>query len=485
MTKSNMFVAWSVLLLLLTLSGESCLYRVPWHPGLIVGYLLTNFCVNKIPKMLFDVSELGDGAGVLGFVLVSLILVHSPGIPRWCHLCPRGRPRAMATGLLCLCVGLFVQHVMVVRQSANEMVSEITTAFGVLPDGRSRTIYDPMAHASNSLGRSNKLVPSRTLAYKTIAEEAPSPCYDSVFCHGVFNGFTDAWTGPELELDVYLPENSTRAGGDGGLAPVFMHVHGGGWKHGSRRFIQHSYRGGLPASMLKLGGVVVSVSYRLSRDGWKGEHMLQDLRDALTFIKLHAKEWGGDPHRIIPWGTSAGGHLSTLLAYTAHDPSIVGVMPLYGIYEIRRAELRKKTTGLAGFMDRTFTSEHAIRELCTSSSGVAEAQRTPRDQTQDQVSLAAQKADEECQESFSPLAHVRRGSPPTLLIHGQNDALVPVHQAEMLQGALRSAGVPHVLVSIPCGDHDCDTRCSSPCSQAAMFALEHFLHFLNKGARLQ
>lgn len=47
----------------------------------------------------------------------------------------------------------------------------------------------------------------------------------------------------------------------GGPATVLLHVHGGGWAKGTRRFLQFNYRGGLPGAMLELNTVIVSVEY--------------------------------------------------------------------------------------------------------------------------------------------------------------------------------------------------------------------------------
>ncbi|MEO8129341.1 MAG: prolyl oligopeptidase family serine peptidase [Bryobacteraceae bacterium] len=53
----------------------------------------------------------------------------------------------------------------------------------------------------------------------------------------------------------------------------------------------------------------------------------------------------------------------------------------------------------------------------------------------------------------SPLMHVSPKSAPILLIHGDADASVPYEQSEMMEKALRSAGVPTELMRIPGGQH--------------------------------
>ena len=53
----------------------------------------------------------------------------------------------------------------------------------------------------------------------------------------------------------------------------------------------------------------------------------------------------------------------------------------------------------------------------------------------------------------SPLHHVSPNSAPILLMHGDADTTVPIEQSEMMEKALRAAGVPTHLLRIPGGGH--------------------------------
>jgi triacylglycerol lipase len=53
-----------------------------------------------------------------------------------------------------------------------------------------------------------------------------------------------------------------------------------------------------------------------------------------------------------------------------------------------------------------------------------------------------------------PVDQVRPGDPPTFLVHGASDPLVPVSQSEEPAAALTKAGVPNRLVVIPGAGHD-------------------------------
>jgi dipeptidyl aminopeptidase/acylaminoacyl peptidase len=53
----------------------------------------------------------------------------------------------------------------------------------------------------------------------------------------------------------------------------------------------------------------------------------------------------------------------------------------------------------------------------------------------------------------NPVTYVTKDDPPFLIVHGDADLLVPHHQSELLDEALRKAGVPVRLVTIEGGPH--------------------------------
>ena len=54
---------------------------------------------------------------------------------------------------------------------------------------------------------------------------------------------------------------------------------------------------------------------------------------------------------------------------------------------------------------------------------------------------------------ISPINHVSADDPPTLIIHGDADKLVPIQQAEILVKKLQEAGVEAKLVAKPGAGH--------------------------------
>jgi acetyl esterase/lipase len=108
-----------------------------------------------------------------------------------------------------------------------------------------------------------------------------------------------------LELDVYRPA--------GDRLPVVVFVHGGGWKSGYRsEFVPMALR------LTQHGYAAVTVSYRLSGEA-RYPAAVQDVQDAVRWVRAHAAEFGLDANRIALAGGSAGGQIAALAGVTAGD----------------------------------------------------------------------------------------------------------------------------------------------------------------------
>ena len=77
----------------------------------------------------------------------------------------------------------------------------------------------------------------------------------------------------------------------------------------------------------------------------------------------------------------------------------------------------------------------------------------------------------------SPLTHVRRGGPPTLLVHGDADVLVPAAQSRRLHAALLAAEVSSTLEILPGYSHMLtgvpDADLEALVDRTASFLLDH------------
>jgi outer membrane protein assembly factor BamB/dienelactone hydrolase len=133
-------------------------------------------------------------------------------------------------------------------------------------------------------GRAEAAVVLRDIPYKTVA-------------------------GVVLRLDVFMPADEV-------LHPAVLLVHGGSWSRGDKsEWANEGLR--LAAS----GFVAFAADYRLAPPGGTSHAItpVEDLRDAITWIRANAGTYGVDPSRVGALGDSAGGNLVLMLAVTGSN----------------------------------------------------------------------------------------------------------------------------------------------------------------------
>ncbi len=106
---------------------------------------------------------------------------------------------------------------------------------------------------------------------------------------------------PREILDVYRPKQT-------GPAPVFVFIHGGGFRNGAP-----SAEGYVGGPLLGRGAVYVALGYRLAPETLY-PHSAGDIERGLRWIHDHIAGYGGDPNRIYLSGTSAGATLAAAVA---------------------------------------------------------------------------------------------------------------------------------------------------------------------------
>lgn len=230
------------------------------------------------------------------------------------------------------------------------------------------------------------------------------------------------------KLDLYLPPSGARW-------PLVAAIHGGAWRMGSKE--------GEPAgAFVARGFAVAAVNYRLSQDA-VFPAQIEDAKAAVRWLRANAARYGYDPDRIASYGTSAGGHLAALLGTTGDVNGFdVGENP--GVSS--RVQAVVDFFGPTDFlqMDAHRLSPQAMPHDAPDSPESQLVGAPIRDHA-DRVARA------------NPITYVTRDDPPFLIVHGDADALVPHHQSELLEAALRKAGVRVRLVTIPGGPHGGET----------------------------
>jgi len=226
-----------------------------------------------------------------------------------------------------------------------------------------------------------------------------------------------------LKLDLYCPKQKSEK-----PLPVIVYVHGGAWMSGDKSMAALR----LAAIAAQGDYVCVSVGYRLSGEAiWPAQ--IHDCKAAIRWLRANAAKYHLDPEKIGVWGTSAGGHLVSMLGTSGDVKDLEG------------------DCGSAGQSSRVT----CVVDFCGPSdfSAIAAAPHTVVRRLLGGGSL------EEIKEKLiaaSPVTYVSKDDPPFLIVHGTDDNTVPIRQAEILYAALQQAGVEAVFVKLEGGGHGID-----------------------------
>lgn len=237
--------------------------------------------------------------------------------------------------------------------------------------------------------------------------------------------------GSALTLDVFAPKENAN-----GAAVIY--VVSGGWISDHRR-IQPT----LGAEFLKRGYTVFAVVHG-SQPRYTIPECIADLNRSVRFIRAHAADYKIDPGRIGITGGSAGGHLS-LMQGTAGDLGNEKADD-----PIDRVSSRVQAVGCL-FPPTDFLNYGKPGEIALGN-GVLKDFVAPFDfnvfdpATKRFERITDEMKRQEIGKQISPFYHATADDPPTLIIHGDADKLVPIQQAELIIDKLKEAGVSAELV---------------------------------------
>lgn len=228
-------------------------------------------------------------------------------------------------------------------------------------------------------------------------------------------------------VDLFLPKKRV----DDKPLPVIVLIHGGGWSGGDRAAFTAQ-----AATLANTGKyATVSVGYRLSNEAsWPAQ--IYDCKAAIRWIRGHAKDLNLDPDRIGATGTSAGGHLVTLLGLTGSLKDLEGDLGEF-------AKLSSRVTcvvnvcGPSDLNAPLMQGDAALRDDPAVSGLIGGSLKDKAD-----VAKAA-----------SPLTYVTSDAVPIMTIHGTQDMRVNFTNAEKLDAALKKAGASSLLIPMTNAGH--------------------------------
>ncbi|MGE0756591.1 MAG: alpha/beta hydrolase fold domain-containing protein [Pirellulaceae bacterium] len=227
-----------------------------------------------------------------------------------------------------------------------------------------------------------------------------------------------------LKLDFYEPTQPRRE------RPLLIWIHGGAWRSGSKSDV--------PVKGLRHHGfAIASVDYRLSPVA-RFPAQIHDIKAAVRYLRLHARELGVDADRFVLAGASAGGHLAVLSAVSDGVQELSGVLPAS----------QETSSGVQAVV--SFYGAGNLQTILSQSTPYGLKVRVPALElllggVPDKEPALARLA--------SPVVHIDSNDPPLWLFHGDQDPQMPINQSHELVGACKRAGVPVQFEVVHGGAH--------------------------------
>jgi acetyl esterase/lipase len=237
--------------------------------------------------------------------------------------------------------------------------------------------------------------------------------------------------GLALTMDVFIPK--VKSNGLGVVVAV-----SGGWR---------SHPGAIRPEMyycfLERGYTVFAVVHG-TQPKFTIPEIIDDMNRAVRFIRYHARDYHIDPDRLGITGGSAGGHLSLMLGTAGAEGDSKAKDPV--------DRLSSRVQAVACFYPPTdflnWGRPGAVLDTRHMDSRFRAAVDFQELDSRERVfqRVTDEKKVQDILRRISPITHVTADDPPTLIIHGDADKLVPLQQSEEMVAKLKEVGVPAKLI---------------------------------------
>ena len=222
--------------------------------------------------------------------------------------------------------------------------------------------------------------------------------------------------GHSLKLDLYLPADKH--------PPLVVWIHGGGWRAGIKERCFVTW-------LTEHGYAVASISYRLT-DKAIFPSQIHDCKAAVRWLRANADKYGYRSDRVAVAGSSAGGHLATLLGTSGGVEELEGTVGGH-LDQSSRVDVIVDFYGPTDFVLRSKT--HPARANLEESG------------TYGLLGGGADKQTERAKQA-SPTSYVSVDDPPLLIFHGDQDKKVLLDQSYRIQELYENSNLAvtlHVL----------------------------------------
>lgn len=248
----------------------------------------------------------------------------------------------------------------------------------------------------------------------------------------------------EVKIQVKTPPADV-APLENGLYPGLIFVHGGGWNAGNR------FENGFDREIVTAAGhgyVAASIDYRLAKRNAQGETVfpwpaqIQDLKCAVRWLKSRAAQFQLDPERITVMGISAGGHLAAMAAETPDRNDLEA--PECDHDADSRVEAAVVFSGVVD-VETTWDGSGMVASQLLGLAATRASTATRFASLSDPVRQTLLGLD--------PKTAIGHSQAPVLLVHPDNDFLVPVDNASRYFHALQQQGREACLLRLDRGGH--------------------------------
>jgi len=168
--------------------------------------------------------------------------------------------------------------------------------------------------------------------------------------------------------------------------------------------------------------------------------IIGNINRSVRFIRMHAAEYAIVPNRIGIMGASAGGHLSLMQGLAPEPEKPDSPDPLLRV--------SSKVQAVACFFPPTDFLNYGKEGENAMGQGILAAYKAafdfremdPKTHTLERITDEARL--KQIGIDISPAYHIDAGDPPTLILHGDADHLVPIQQSELVMAKLKAVDVP-------------------------------------------
>ena len=237
----------------------------------------------------------------------------------------------------------------------------------------------------------------------------------------------------KLTLDVYFPTVEVYD-----KTPVVLFIHGGAWIAGRKESVNMNRFHGAFNTLRANGYAIVSPEYTLAKkDQAPFPACIEDAFAAVSWISENASDYNFDLENFTLFGESAGAHIAMMLAYAQPNDFNLPfekqefncIVDVYGPSDLNLLYHSEYVDSVAAILGKLPEGLRNSLDISHRLFGF--------DPSEDSLKT------HDFAREYAPVEYIHSGAPPTLIIHGTEDQVVPIDQSEVLLQQLSLYNINH------------------------------------------